>query len=197
MLPRETVLAVFPDRVRAGGASFEPVTLRHVVALSALGVDPEGGNDAARTALGAWVMSLWSDELAAVVRGDPDECGRKCERWLASLTRPDDAVAAAWGMLSDSASTYIPPKKDGKSISGPRGCGWPLEVGEFIASEYGVSFDEAMDTPLSTAMALVSVARKRGGGEHGGPDYYERVEMAAMTEFARRMKGGGDDGGGH
>ena len=190
MLPRETVLAVFPDRVRAGGGDFPPPTLRHVVALSALGVDPEGENDAAKATLGAWLLSLGADELGGVVRNGGDEASKRCARWLAELDDPGAAVEAAWGLLSDAASTFIPPKKEGTSVSGPRGCGWPLEVGEFMASEYGIPFDRAMDVPLATAMALVSVARKRGGGEHGGPDYYERVEMAAITEFARRMKGG-------
>lgn len=75
----------------------------------------------------------------------------------------------------------VPGKKDGdKQDFLPTGYGWPLEIAERLMSEYGMTFDEAAAMPLARVYALLAVARVRGGGKAGGPDYWERITVGKL-----------------
>ena len=61
-------------------------------------------------------------------------------------------------------------------------------LAEAVAHEYGMGPAEAMDTPVSTALALMACAAIRNGAKLGGPDYFERIAVRGIEVAAARAK---------
>lgn len=195
MLPIETINAVFPSSVRVGATSLGAMTLLHAVALEAFGITVgdryADGKSKAITA--AWILSLGADELKDCVEG---RIG-KAETLAWSRKNGIGAKEAEKAVGSAFASAflnYVPPKKDSNEIrfdDMQDGYGWPLELTDMIAHEYGRSQEDVMRMPLATVFATIAVMRQRYGGESDGPDYYDRIRQARFTEMVRREREAG------
>lgn len=192
MLPIETINAVFPSSVRVGATSLGAMTLLHAVALEALGITvgdryADGKSKAIRA---AFVISLDADGVRDYI------AGRTGKGELGAWVRkngilPGDAEKAVDFLFSNAFLNYVPPKKDDQEIrfdDMPDGYGWPLELADMIAHEYGMKPDDVMRMPLATVFATIAVMRQRYGGESSGPDYYDRIRQAQFTEMARRER---------
>ncbi len=185
MLPVETIAATFPIG-GTGRFRLRAVALCDVVMLEALGVDCDAAVTPDRAMVAAWVLSSPPGALGGLA-WSPAEGAEAFARWEAGHREWDPAEVAREvdAALNRAWSTFIPPRRDrpgGEEMAaGMRtGLGWPLEYGEWIASEYGIPFDEAMRTPVIRAFALSACARTRNGGGHGGPDYFERIAVGRM-----------------
>lgn len=182
MLPAETILAVFPSAAKVGETLIlRPPTLYHAVALDTIGVDVTGVVDAASVWGAAYLLTLTAEEVRLFMERGKDNLPAM-QAWVEnrdeSIAELIDAVNA---LFAQSRSTFVPGKrKDGKKSFMPEGFGWPLEMGEALAHEYAVSFDEAMKTPLVRAFALMACCRVRNNGENGGPDYFGRIMLRGI-----------------
>ena len=202
MLPIETINAVFPSSVRVGATSLGAMTLLHAVALEALGitVGDRYADGRGKACTAAWVLSLGPDELRTCVCGTPD--ARSAGTWLRkNAVRAADAEKAVDALFANAFKNYVPPKKDDNEIRFddlPDGYGWPLEMADMIAHEYGMDIREVWRMPLATVFSVIAVMRQRYGGESDGPDYYDRIRQARFTEMVRREReqgsGIGDQG---
>ena len=192
MLPVETMLALFPGGTevcrtgRFAALRLRPFTLAHAAALEAWGCDLGANLDESRSLIAAWLLSKRPPEVASAML-DMERSAKEAGRWVRGKAKCVARISKAVnGHIVAAFKTYVAPKKDGGcAYSAPRGFGWPLEIVEALCGEYGWSLDDALATPVATALALVSVARQRHGGENGGPDYYERImirEINAMQE---------------
>ncbi len=161
--PVENALAAFPPSSKAGNVVLRPLTLGAAIRLGCEGVDcgariPEG-----KIFQAAFVLSGESDYRRFLRRA---KCG------LQELSKALETV------LNEAFATWIkPPAPSGASVVKhltPHGLGWPLECAEFLCSEYGWSWQTALDTPVATCFALMAACRQRNGGKHAGLDYIER-----------------------
>lgn len=183
MLPVETVLAVFPATVAVGKITLRPLTVAHVMAMEMLGIEIDGAVNDSQVFIAAWLMSKPPDEVCGMMEGagiSTEEFGR----WMAA-TAPEikDAVTAVRRVIGQAYQPFVPGESKSQNVSKePQGYGWPLEIAEAFVGEYGVTFEEAITTPLSRMFGMMACCRVRNGGKPGGPDYYER-------KFVEQMKG--------
>lgn len=185
-VPCENVFAAFPASHRAGNATLGPMTLCQAILLGAfdvpLSTDMPVPDD--KVVVAAMLLSPeWRD--ADRMPGERD-IRRFARRLQADPTELAKAVEAARGYAF---STYIKPPKPpaGSRVrTTPHGCGWPLEVAEFLCGEYGWSWRTALATPVVTAFALVAAARQRHGDEPGGFDYVERIKEREVHKRKRQ-----------
>lgn len=189
MLPLETRLALFPRggvRVRIGRKKWmtlHPITLERAAVMEAMNCGfLNGPLTAGKALVAAWVLTLDGDALKEAGRGSTD--GAK--GFVASLKESATGVARIVNEeIQYAMLPFIPAKSEGSASADgiPEGCGWPLEMVEALCAHYGWSFDEAMKTETARAFALVAVARARSGGEHGGPDYYNRIRVEGLKQM--------------
>ena len=192
MLPIETINAVFPSSVRVGATSLGAMTLLHAVALEALGITvgdryADGKSKAIRA---AFVISLDADGVRDYISGRTGNA--EIGAWVRKNgILPEDAEKAVDFLFANAFSNYVPPKKDSNEIrfdDMPDGYGWPIELADMIAHEYGRNPEDVMRMPLATVFATIAVMRQRYGGESDGPDYYDRIRQAQFTEMVRRER---------
>jgi len=184
--------AVFPRTLECGGVAVEPLTLRRAVALDAFGIDAadsEGADVGKGNALRAlWILGLDACSLASAV-ANPQAAARDFAAWTeaeGSNVLSEDAADAVRSVLRLAWRGYVP-AKSGKTMSfGPTGYGWPLVFAEAFAAEYGTTLDEALDVPMCRLFAMIACARRRNGGEDGGPDYYDRMAMPRTAGSEQR-----------
>lgn len=184
MLPEETIAAVFPPSVGCGSARIGPATMAHIAALEALGIRYDRLTEETAP-VAAWLLSLAPPRLAEVVHGDGSGAAMGCWMSRNGIGR-GDALAAAAKCLDAAFAAYVPRANgEGKTEVRlrPRGYGWPVEVAEAMMSRYRMTFGEAMSEPLCRVFALMAAA-DAAEGNGGGPDYYERMQIADM----RRMR---------
>lgn len=203
MLPLETIVAVFPGAVQKGGDSFRPLTLAHVCAMEALGVDMSRDIPPENALLAAAVMAQDAGCVSAMVEDFPQaraELEEAVERFKARGESVDALVERVNAVMDAAFVTFVPGgTEDGRGRTCslvPAGYGWPLEYADLICHEYGWRFDEVMTMPLSRMFGLIACARARSGGKAGGPDYYERVALKEIAELRRRTRDGAEGGGG-
>ena len=206
MLPFETILAIFPHTratLRIGRfrkAVLKPLTLAHCSALEVLGCDLDYQIDDSHALIAAWVLSLNPKEIKVISSSGnihTKSMMRFARKLRDSLSTIKDVVNRH---ISSSFVTYVP----GKSVSSgttvysqsKRGFGWPLEIAECLCGAYGWKFDEVMGMPIVRVLALLSIYRNRNGGENGGPDYYERIEIAKLKEMWKKKEEGEVKNGG-
>ena len=206
MLPQETRLALFPRRrlrLRIGifrSVVLYPLTGARAAAMEVLGCGlldgvPIGG----KALLAAWVLSLRDRDVARAVEDDADGAQRFILRLKGSTALIEEAVRV---LTAEAAVTLIPPKptEEEQNLVDdgiPRGLGWPLEVVESLCANYKMPFEDAMRCEVQRAFALIATCRARCGGEHGGPDYYDRIRMVRWRKdgiIRSAAKGGGDGG---
>lgn len=199
MLPVETVLAVFPSSaVVCKVGLFKtlrllPMTLAHAVALEVFGCDLNSDLDEPHALIAAWVLSQTPGELKEIISGQI-RMTRGLVRFVKGLEKHVVKVRDAVNShIRTAFFTYVPGKKqnDGTQLysSGQKGFGWPLEVAECLCGAYGWDFDYTMSVPMTRALALLTVYRNRNGGENGGPDYYERIDIANLKKIGAIKKG--------
>lgn len=185
-VPVENYFAAFPASHRAGNVTVGPMTLAQAVLLGAFGVplatDVPIPDD--KVIIAAMLLSPeWREQREAPTEAD---FKRFAKRVKANGRELAEAVTRA---RSFAFSTYVkppPPPKGARVYKGPHGCGWPLEVAEFLCGEYGWSWRAALATPVVTAFALVAACRQRHGDEPGGFDYMERIKERKVHERKRR-----------
>lgn len=185
MLPLETVLAVFPETSRQGGCT-GPLTLAHVVAMEAIGVEVGVDAQGEKAFLAAWLLTLRPGELGGVV-ADGEKARASFAKWAETHDADEAETARRVNAVVDAA--LLPYVRGGGGSTacvsaGPQGYGWPLEYAEMLCHEYGMKFEDALATPLATAFGLAACARARNGGKAGGPDYYERIALKAIRKAA-------------
>ena len=185
-VPCENIFAAFPVSHRAGNATLGPMTLCQAILLGAFDVPLEirFPVPADKVVVAAMLLSpAWrsADRL-------PDD--RDFRRFAKDLKADLEELAkAVESARAFALSTYVKPPKPppgARVRTTPHGCGWPLEVAEYLCGEYGWSWREALATPVVTAFALVAASRQRHGDEPGGFDYVERIEQARVRERKRR-----------
>ena len=158
-------------------------------------IDNVGG----KALLAAWVLSLRDRDVARAVEDDADGAQRFILRLKGSTALIEEAVRV---LTAEAAVTLIPPKptEEEQNLVDdgiPRGLGWPLEVVESLCANYKMPFEDAMRCEVQRAFALIATCRARCGGEHGGPDYYDRIRMVRWRKdgiIRSAAKGGGDGG---
>ncbi len=173
-VPVENYFAAFPASYRAGNVTVAPLTLGGAIRLAHEGIDCGVAVPREKLCLAAFVLSGATDYKKFLRRA---KCG---------LQELSNAVESA---LNNAFETYVkppPPPKGARVRTGPHGCGWPLEVAEFLCGEYGWSWRDALATPVVTAFALVAACRQRHCDEPGGFDYMERIKEREVHERKRR-----------
>lgn len=182
MLPLETVIAVFPNAAR-GEKSLRPLTLAHATVLEALGVRTDKDIPPESALLAAVVMSRDAGEVGALMSGGDEAVAeiRRDAKMIAdegeTLERLTERVNA---VLDAAFLTFVPSGaavEVTRTVFRPTGYGWPLEYADVVCHEYGWPWEYAMTMPLSRLFGLVVCARQRNGGEAGGPDYFERIQI--------------------
>lgn len=193
MLPFETILAVSPPSAEVKLGLFRtlrlrPMTLTHAVAMEAFGCSLDGNLDDSHSLIAAWILSRDSRELTdVIIDSAKPAAARRMVRFVRAVAKKTRDVRDAVNRhVEISFKTYVQGRRADRGsqlmASGPEGFGWPLEIAEHLCGEYGWSFDQAMNVPVARALALVSVGRIRLGGESGGPDYYQRIEIENLKK---------------
>ncbi|MBO7688831.1 MAG: hypothetical protein J6V72_20795 [Kiritimatiellae bacterium] len=185
-VPCENVFAAFPASQRAGNATIGPMTLCQAVLLGAFDVPLEVKVPIPEDKVVIAAMLLSPEWRNADRLPVADDFKRFAKQLKANAMDLAEAVASARAFA---LSTYVKPPKPppgARVRTTPHGCGWPLEVAEFLCGEYGWSWREALATPVVTAFALVAASRQRHGDEPGGFDYVERIEQRNVHERKRR-----------
>ena len=195
MLPAETMLAVFPRPVRVGGMLLNPPTAYHAAAMEHFGVPFGSPCGPGNVFVAAWVLSMSAQDVKRAVAED-GFAKAELERFIeeAASLSVSELVRCVDNAVALGLAPHVKCETEGKTTLSPSGFGWPLEVGEAVAHEYAMSFDEAMAMPLCTAFGMLACANKRNSGKASGPDYYDRI----FTKAAKAMKAakGGDGNGG-
>lgn len=185
-VPCENVFAAFPASQRAGNATIGPMTLCQAILLGAFDVPLEVKVPIPEDKIVIAAMLLSPEWRNADRLPVADDFKRFAKQLKADAKELAEAVASARAFA---LSTYVKPPKPppgARVRTTPHGCGWPLEVAEFLCGEYGWSWREALATPVVTAFALVAASRQRHGDEPGGFDYVERIEQRNVHERKRR-----------
>ena len=172
-VPHENVLAAFPKTVTVGNVALKPLTLGGVIRLAERGI----GDLSARVPRDRVLAAAFT------LSGEED--------WQRFLRRArvglDELSSAVETVLNAAFETFVRPAASKADAAHPHptphGLGWPLEYAEFLCSEYGWPFREAVDTPVATVYALMAACRQRHGGHHAGLDYLERL-------YAKDLKDG-------
>lgn len=191
MLPFETILAVSPPSVEVKLGRFrtlrlKPITLTHIVALEAFGCSVDYDLEQSQALIAAWFLSQKSEKLIdKIIDIANHKIAKKICKFIHKVYHKTQEIEDAVNKhIELSFKTYVQGKKSSQGTQimngGAEGYGWPLEIAEHLCGEYGWSFQKAMNTPVARALALVSVGRIRLGGEAGGPDYYQRLEIEKM-----------------
>lgn len=189
MLPQETIAAAFPPRVPCGRARLHPLTAAHVAALEAVGI-PHDGLTPGKAVMAAWVMSLPPERLADAanpcMEGDAERISAEMAEWARSHgVDSGKAYASAAETLRVAFTAFVPAANGGEADRRqlrPKGYGWPVEIAQSMMSRYSMGFAEAMATPLCTVFALLA-AGNAAEGCGGGPDYYERMDIALLKRM--------------
>ncbi len=184
MLPIETISAVFPSSARLGRTEIGPTTIYHAAALEALGVELSRRIPREQALLAAWVMSLDGRGCAKAVNGNG---ARAMARWLKdNAVTEDKAFPVVNALVEEGFASFVAGKTEKNEINLgiERGFGWPLEIAECIAAEHSIDLEQALETPLCRAGAIIACARQRNGGE-SVMDYFEK----RVIERMRAMRG--------
>ena len=178
---------------RVGKTSLGPITIAHVVAMESFGivVSDRNLNDPTNSCIGLWLISKPINELSSIVNGMTESS--EITKWMERFgIKTEECSGVLNTLMSDAFKTYVPPKPDSTKVQLDdigEGYGWPLEIAECIAHEYGLDLRSVFEWPLSTAFASIATMRQRSGGEAGGPDYYGRIRDQRMAEiFSRKNK---------
>ena len=160
-LPVEDFIAAFPPSAKAGNVVLKPLTLGGAIRLSREGIDC------------GKVVSRELAFKAAFILSGAEDFRRFLRRAKCGMQELCNAVE---GILNDAFETYVKPAADkgAPKCLTPHGLGWALELAEFLCGEYGWRWQDALDTPVATAWALVACSRQRHGAPRGGFDYIER-----------------------
>lgn len=189
MLPKETILALFPEQPRRFPIGlFSHITIGAITLEQAAVMEmfecglTKGYLNRKESLIAIWILSRSRNKLHKLVNGE----GLNCGRFIRKIQRQASRVERLVNTLIDEAlSTFVP----AKSISGAtvnqslKGYGWPLEIAEAISANYSVTLDDALCMPVQRAFAMISVQRSRLGGESGGPDYFERIYINRLREI--------------
>lgn len=189
-VPCENVFAAFPSTRRVGKIELGPMTLSQAILLGAFDVPLAADVPIPDAKLAIAAMLLSSEWRAADRLPEESDFRRFARRLKGDCREIKEAVEA---VRAFSFSTYVkppPPPKGARVNKGPHGCGWPLEVAEFLCGEYGWSWRDALATPVVTAFALVAASRQRHADEPGGFDYMERIKEREVHERKRRAAAG-------
>ena len=174
VLPPETLNCFDIPPVKAGWIALRPLTLADVAVLARAGIDilsPLAPGDA------QVVFALLAGPFRASIASPA------FMRLRSTARQRMEAVARALDIAFRNA---VPGHSEGETVVFmPRGYGWPLEIAERLMHEYGMSFDEAASMPLVRVYSLLAVARIRGGGKAGGPDYFDRANIAQLKGGSR------------
>ena len=188
-VPIENLAAAYPRRVAVCKDMWlRPMTLGDAIVLSAFGVDfSKAVDDAHALVSGLLLSGTLSQEAifdeAAVKKGLKKMFAKVGAENIDRLRQAVDEV------FDKSFLTCIPfAAAQGAHVKiSQDGLGWPLELAEATAAEYGWPFDTVLETPVVRIFALNAARHRRNGGKFGGPDYVERIEVARMkTKEARR-----------
>lgn len=184
-VPVENYFAAFPASRSVGGAELGPMTLGQAIMLGAFDVPLAADVPIPADKLMVAALLLSKEWRAADRLPVEKDFRRFAKRLKADCRELKEAVES---VKTFAFSTYVkpPPPKGARINKGPHGCGWPLEVAEFLCGEYGWSWRDALATPVVTAFALVAACRQRHGGEPGGFDYMERIKEREVRERKRR-----------
>lgn len=201
-MPFETIAALFPcvqhGEIEDGAIALRPVTLAHIAAMETLGIDLDSDVKAGNSLIAAWVLTQDVDDVLRCVN-DIEHTQRVFARWV-RRTRfktllhgkdldPERVANAVNRHLTSAFSTIVESAKEGDTQNFLRtGLGWVLELAEWYAHEYAQTIDNALREPISRVFALIACARQRNGGKHGGPDYFERVEMDGVKRRLAELK---------
>lgn len=184
-VPCENVLAAFPASHRAGNVSVGPMTIGSAILLGAFDVPLELAVPVPEEKLAIAAMLLspeWRDTDTL-----PDEIDfRRFAKRLKATGK--DLASAVDAARASAFATYVkppPPPAGARKRTTPHGCGWPLELAEYLCGEYGWSWREALATPVATAFALSAASRQRHGAPPGGLDYIERISQDAVKAKKR------------
>lgn len=176
-LPIENYLAAFPPKrtCRLGWGRrpvvIGPLTLGGVIALDAVGVNPQAEVGEDHAAIAAFVLS---GQMEGRTMG---ECERDFKRFARRVKRHLNELAEAVNAtLAEGFATYVKPAPSkGPAQTTPSGVGWWLSYAEAICGDYGWSWKETLSTPLATVFALAVAYRARHGIDNGDSDYIERA----------------------
>ena len=185
-VPVENYFAAFPVSRSVGGAELGPMTLGQAIMLGAFDVPLAADVPIPADKLMVAALLLSKEWRAADRLPVEKDFRRFAKRLKADCKELKEAVES---VKTFAFSTYVkpPPPPNGARVNkGPHGCGWPLEVAEFLCGEYGWSWRDALATPVVTAFALVAACRQRHGDEPGGFDYMERIKEREVRERKRR-----------
>lgn len=212
MLPTETISAVFPHegtikmaKFRLGVfpgrtfAALRPMTLLHATAMEAFGVDLDRKEiDGDHMLIAAWILAQTPDQIRReMTRIEDGQATRDFAEWARNVRETPDAISAKVNREINLAfHNCVPAQQSGKpnllSDGMPQGYGWPIEIAEAMCAEYGMSFREAMETPMASAFAMIACERKRYEVPSGGPDYYDRIRVKRMHEEKLRRQAEAD-----
>lgn len=189
-VPCENVFAAFPTSHRVGGVELGPMTLGQAIMLGAFDIPLAVEMPVPADKLMIAALLLSKEWRAADHLPDERDFKRFAKRLKADVNELKEAVES---VRAFAFSTYVKPPKPPKGArvrTDPHGCGWPLEVAEFLCAEYGWSWRDALATPVVTAFALVATSRQRNGDEQGDCDYIERIKDREVAERKRRAASG-------
>lgn len=176
-LPIENYLAAYPTTATVAGVALQTLTLGRVIMIDALGVDIQGPLSGEDALVVAWVLS-----------------GGKVEEWksgkfsaFARRMQPhlNEVEKAVRAIRDDAFRCYVkPPKRETNRISNTKtGAGWALDYAEGLCAEYGWSWFEALDAPLSAVFALAAAAIDRYGQRPNGMDYHQRMAVRKVEKL--------------
>ena len=145
-----------------------------VIALDAVGVNPQAEVGEDHAAIAAFVLSGQMEGRTM------DECERDFKRFAKRVKRHLNELAEAVNAtLAEGFATYVKPAPaKGPAQTTPSGVGWWLSYAEAICGDYGWSWKETLSTPLATVFALTTAHRERYRIDHGDSDYVERAYIA-------------------
>lgn len=193
-LPIENYLAFFPATITVGmgwlrrPVRLGPLTIGRAVLLDALGVDVRQPISDVDTAIVAYVLKgeaasrRFNENVAYVLKGEAASrrfneneksfkaFSRRVKRHLKPLTKAVNAIC------TDAFTPYVkPPKSTNNRISDTKtGAGWALDFAEALCADYGWSWQEAINTPLSTVFALSAAYLDRHNLRPNCMDYEQR-----------------------
>lgn len=178
-LPIENYLAAYPTTATVAGVALQALTLARVIMIDALGVDIQGPLSGEDALVAAWVLSggkveEWKSGKAPFHHSTIPPFNRFARLMQPRLSEVEKAVRA---IRDDAFRCYVkPPKRETNRISNTKtGAGWALDYAEGLCAEYGWSWCEALDTPLSAVFALAAAAIDRYGQRPNGMDYHQRM----------------------
>jgi len=172
-----------------------PLTLRHVLALAALGLaDPGAELSALDEYRRAFLLSQCGSGLSAAIPPSDDAVLDWANALPAAAAAPQllrDAYALQWRDACDALGELRPPKHgdDDRFIEEitvgedkGNGIGWLLTIVEAFAADYGWRVGEILDLPVITAFALLTASRLRNGWTWSGPSYADEERLEKMEE---------------